>query len=406
MATKQLPRTRTGTPKIRLVSEVLDYWIERLKTRNPLPESVERSSMRYHNDSIYHYGTHWTLATALRRANGSTRLVICNGDRYGGLGGYGPSTDSRQLDVQRALRQADIPYVVIPFSAISAAGITMSSIRALESTPESWTRTIVRTHVSKLRKYQHVHEDGHVECYTTRTSHDEQIFPDADGFYEMPHDRHWLGECLISAKVHTTSETRVTQEEFDCGDYHSVRYRHGERYGVSIRTHQRTAKFLSAFDRNEPGACYFLAELPRTSAATIADALVALQPPEVKAALASGIGIERQGDIFAIPTTLSTRELKSRAKGEIVRNGLLLNTNHQIREHIVTTNGDIYARGTLIHAPGAWRTPDHVRLTLGDGKQWFRILKNTVPLAKTQSGSRIANQSGGNRAWTMGGDVD
>jgi hypothetical protein len=89
----------------------------------------------------------------------------------------------------------------------------------------------------------------------------------------------------------------------------------------------------------------------------------------------------------------------------------VLNTNHRPTHLIVTKDGDYYGRGFMYHDPSGWgRTPDHVRLKLGDGKTWHRLVKNTVPkdrdLGRGRVSSMRTNQSGQNRAWTIGGSVD
>jgi len=65
-------------------------------------------------------------------------------------------------------------------------------------------------------------------------------------------------------------------------------------------------------------------------------------------------------------------------------------------------DGTTLARGTLRHKRIAhtWQgvfagMPEHKRVKLGDGKTWYRVVKNTVPVIGGQS-----------RAWTVGGGVD
>ena len=435
ISTTPLPRTRKGDI-IGKTDAIVDYWVERLRT--PLArleqlgrrsECAEKNSLGYMGDELRHYGW-WTLAQGVRNDRGRTRLVLVNGDRYGGGGGYGPSTTARTMHAETAARDAGFDVLNVPFSALRAAGIELQSVKILDSFRESWTVSRISHNEAALARVWGLerHDDGslsvpderhawkeNVRCPVEVVEHDNWIE------YLVPRFRHWLGESVFSAKVHE---------------------------GGRIRR----AKFLSAFDHDEPGRCYFLCELPRTAAKTVAEAFDALAPVEVKCALEAGLGVLRQGDIFAIPTSLTTRELKGRAAEQMVtryqktgsdkvatrlwnsdtgeyelgpevkharweyvpyevkslRMAELLGTNHVATEQVRTTDGDIYARGMLRHRP-PYRAPDHVQVKLGDGKTWYRILKNTVPLAqKAQPNTPrfTAQQSGQARAWTLGGDVD
>ncbi len=203
---------------------------------------------------------------------------------------------------------------------------------------------------------------------------------------------------------------------------------------------KRTSYYLSAFDYSEPHRPYFMCELPRSivkdgqrvqvKPKTVEEALDDLMPDEVRQAIASGLEVIRQGDVFAIPTSCTTKELESRAVGLLkgllsearvynirskTRDGqkaAVLGTNHAPTHAILTKDGDWYGRGRMYHVPRqSWRQPDHRVKELGDRKTWFRLVKNTVPLDKASGSSRGSTsatvfQSGDSRAWTVGGDVD
>lgn len=151
---------------------------------------------------------------------------------------------------------------------------------------------------------------------------------------------------------------------------------------------RRNVKFLSGFDHGEPHLAYFFCEMPKCDATTVDEAYEALKPDTVRMAEAMGREVKRQGDIFAVPTTMDTRSLKKIAKRFGRRNGddarrrasMLLGTNHQGTEVIHANDGTIYARGCLWHVPDG-RTNDHVRVKLG--KQWHIIVKNTVPVRRS-----------------------
>lgn len=419
--TERLPRTRNGNLKGN-TDAVIDYWVERLLTRAPGYDHQERNSMSYVGDDLRHY-RHWTLAHGLRDARGRTRLVLINGDRWNGPGGFGPSTESRRASAEHAVRRAGLPYLIVPFSALDAAGVITDSIRVLEMLAETWSVSHQSYRAANLDRVWDLerHEDGSMSVRDDRHGYHANVRAPVEIIehsnwteYRVPRFRHWLGESVFSADVHERGEGR----------------------------RRRAVKFLSAFDHNEARECYFLCELPRTAARTVEEAFEALAPAPVKAAQAAGLDVRRQGDIFAIPTSLTTRELKSRAAEQTttryehvadsmwaevptelrhaavwehvpypvksLRMAPLLATNHVATEQVRTVDGDVYARGLLYHRPD-FRQPDHARIKLGDGRTWYRIVKNTVPVAN----SRTANtpmfnvqQSGQSRAWTLGGAVD
>lgn len=209
----------------------------------------------------------------------------------------------------------------------------------------------------------------------------------------------------------------LRREHYDCGSCRGA----GKVPGTRRR---RNIRFLSGFDHNESHLAYFLCEMPRMKEYdydTVDGAYEALKPDAVVVAEAMGREVLRQGDIFAIPVTTSTAELKRNAKAiglrnppthrrvttrtgyvheslfggrgrpvvsverveidedERVRmreNSMLLGTNHQGTEVIHANDGTIYARGCLWHVPDGRRN-DHARVKLG--KQWHVIVTNTVP---------------------------
>lgn len=470
--------------RVRTTDDMIDFWVECASRRMTDPPSDERSSIIMRGDKLYHYGTHFCLAQVIRTPKGTPKLILLNGDRYAGAGGFGTGTSGRQFQVRNAVRRTNVPNVTIPFSALDAAGITRESIEVLDEVADRWTTTYWTGTPRRGSYYgDQLAEHGYVTVYRQASSTSERIEPNDDGTVTLPTDRHWLGEALIRATARVRTERPATAEEISdysrylafrrhirklehardeamhafrhaCAevqylypspyggrftydstrvppnvhaeveelraemtatqdayaaanysrnvpDNHNVRERNG-RYYVPITVDKRS-KYLSAFDHNEAREVYFLCEMPRTSASTVDEAFEALKPNEVVSAEAAGLTPQRQGDIFAIPTAYTTKELKSR--GEVVKRPHVLGTNHTATEVVVTSEGT-YARGTLRHEPGGFRDADHARIKLGDGKTWHRLVKNTVPGAGGSSGNMTARQSGQSRAWTMGGQVD
>lgn len=230
------------------------------------------------------------------------------------------------------------------------------------------------------------------------------ITVDDDGttHYRWTTYRHWLGESLIRAKVQWSRwETCRWCEGSGWGIgpaiWHgdqSVRCFPCRGRGGAAKLHHRWATFLSGFDHAEARPLYFLCELPRgAKPATVAEAYEALKPEPVKMAEQMNRPVERQGDIFAVPTTLDNKVLKARGarieRRRVDKNPdqpwlkqgsfpYILNTNHTASEVAYLPDGVTLARGTMYHDP-ADRPQDHARHKLGDGKTWHIVIKNTVP---------------------------
>jgi hypothetical protein len=247
--------------------------------------------------------------------------------------------------------------------------------------------------------------------------------PDGATEYRRETRRHWLGESLIEAKVaysitrtckwckgsgHAegplSAEWVAPREEWEWvrgfdtypstrrvmtgitvpGHWRELSWSQPEcpdcrGRGRWAETRRRTAKFLSAFDRNENRPSYFFCELPpKCSATTIPEALEALKPDAVRLAEGMGREVKRQGDIFAIPLPTTDRRALRKAGARFEKRGNLFNTNHEATEVAYLPDGTTVVRGVLYHAP-QWRRPDHARVRLGD--VWHVVQKNLVPLA-------------------------
>jgi hypothetical protein len=202
-----------------------------------------------------------------------------------------------------------------------------------------------------------------------------------DGTYKQLRGTHRLGESVF----HASYETRERKLNPETRDPWS---------GYTYETVKASAYFLSAFDSQERTRHYFLAQLPaKAKPVSVKDAFEALRPTLVIDADKVGVPVTRQGDIFAIPSPLTTRELRKAADGATpVKAGPLLGQRHTATEVIhLTTAGLTYARGILTHTGG-----EHRRQAMGDRKTWHLIVKNTVP----------TDQHGANRAWSQVGNVD
>lgn len=299
--------------------------------------------------NLLSWGTHFVLARIMPGDDGPRSWWLLNGDTYS------VSTTRHQGIVRDACQRTGLPLLIVPFSCLREARIDPESITPVDIQPERF---------DTIEHHARTREDvpeGH--------QWNARLLP--DGRWTWTTHRHWLGASLFRARYTTTNGA-----------------------AGAARSVTQTAYFLSAFDEQEPRPLYFLCELPQgAEPATVEDALHALKPPEVVAAETAGVACTRQGDVFAIPATLTTRQLPHKRQ----RRDYVLHLSHTATEVCVTDDGTIYARGILRHAPAEmWRTPEHKRQPMGNRKTWHQIVKNTVPI----------DGNGNSRAWSRGGNVD
>src|SRR5262249_48982026 len=82
----------------------------------------------------YSYGSHFELGRLVGKRNGG--FFLLNGDRYSS------STTGHQSTTRGAVDSTGISSVIVPYTALHAAGIDLDSIPGLDSKPErvdSWT---------------------------------------------------------------------------------------------------------------------------------------------------------------------------------------------------------------------------------------------------------------------------
>ena len=319
------------------------------------------------NDTIFSYGTHFPLAEIIPSGDTRRGWWLLNGDRWRGGGGWGRSTSGQQTEIQQLVKKTGLPFIIVPFSALSQAGIKHNSIQAVDILPERYTWE-PHTRDAAPDKYEQENE-----WYGRNW---QQL---ADGRWSYETRVHHLGESLFRA------------------DY---QYWQREQAYMDLETHlwvrpqghyvDGSAYFLSAFDENEPGfGLYFLAQLPDGAyPQTVAEAREALKPAAVR--FAESVlrkEVLRQGDVFAIPSVLATRDLTGPSK----RSEHVLGVNHQVTE-VRKLGSATFGRGVMRHRPQEWgRRPEHRALKLGDRKTWYELVKNTVPEG---------------RSWSLGGNVD
>ena len=378
-------------------------WAEVVGTDNP--RYLNGHNVWVRGDRIYSYGMHFELGRLI--GSRDSGFFLLNGDRYS------VTTSRHQADVRGAVASTGLPSAIIPYSALAAAGIVLDSIRPLDVLPDRTDEHHHRVNVpglldlaerAKAGSFGWNESGGYNGVTGAVSATGRMVGPDGVEYSATVYRRAWDHSAGGFADHEPcTSFYRngggLVHVEGDTFEYSTWTHFLGACLFTARVTGRKTrARFLSAFDENERQPLYFLAELPRCNARTYAEALDALAPRIVHAALAQGRDVKRQGDIFAIPTELDRRALRKRGAafasrsgrtytagpGGLLSDARLLGSNHEATE-VAQVGRAVYARGCLYHSPGAWRDPDHARVKLGDGKTWHLIARNTVPQTRAAS---------------------
>lgn len=337
------------------------------------------SNVFYEGDRLYSYGRHFELGRVLRTSKGEPRGVILNGDRYSA------TTTTHQNAARGAARRSGLQTLIVPFTALNAAGIAVSDIEPIhvrEDRNERLYHSAPEVHGDHLMMDDPTGATVPYERQVWERNHPDA---DANGYHTEVDQRPKQVPDYARKRVRKNGWlTAEWNEESETWCWETTRHWLGDSL-FRARSNGRRRLFLSSFDYQEARPLYFLCEMPRTSdACSVEQAYEDLKPKHVHDAEAAGLEPTRQGDMFAVPTELSTREVKlltPHRKGRIVRRPKsgLLNTNHTASEVLYCTKGRTYARGVLYHEPQDWRPPDHARRRMGDGKTWHLLMKNTVP---------------------------
>lgn len=140
----------------------------------------------------------------------------------------------------------------------------------------------------------------------------------------------------------------------------------------TIRDHS----FLSSFDEQDRGN-YFLCQVPG-SPATVEEAYENLKPQGVKDCEKLSHPVLRQGDWFFLACSVDTKLMKQLKPTELsdFRLGGTSGT-HVVTRARKSEASQLYVRGIVRHSPTDGRRPEHRRLKLGTGKDWWVPVKNT-----------------------------
>lgn len=329
---------------------------------------VNRSnySVMFEGDVIYSYGHHFPMAIRKRTSDGRVWYLV-NGDTVS------TTTSSHQAEVRRVLERNCATMVIIPFSALRAAGIDPLSdetgLELIDQEPERYIR--------RRRKDYRTGE-------------------------WVEYDAHLLGASLFKANGFRAEE--ITQEEWEnAGEerWDRTKYRREETYRDGqwvyryLKLTPEVGYFLSGLDETgrDPWTSYFLAQLDiehyGRAPQTVEEAYWALKPEAVTQAEIDGIEVQRQGEWFFVKVDEGEeayldalakdceKELKKSGKDFYetdtllyVRGGLLQNRDHNREkrhkatrmlvlkgrdpvsgEEVLTT----YVKGTIRHTQGQHR---------------------------------------------------
>lgn len=360
----------------RRADERIERYFDNITGSNPrVLEGYGGTNVIYQGDVLYSYGWHFELARLLRDANGDPHGFLLNGDLFS------VTTSQHQATTRTCARDTGLPTIIVPYAALNAARIDNESIEIVNARGDRF-ETIYHKAATVSGPFEKMDDPSGA----TERAH-RWIWSD-DGRQE-------LREVDVPAQVDDLERRRVNERNWtvatwDPNDevwrWETQRHWLGDStFRARVRGDQHKTRFLSSFDHQEARPLYFLCELPAwSSASTVEEAYEDLKPRIVKDAEANGLTVSRQGDMFAVPTELTTREVKALTpygKGRIVKRPRfgVLGTRHTASEIVFATEGRVYARGLLYHEPDQFRERDHARRKMGDGRTWHLLTRNTVP---------------------------
>lgn len=110
--------------------QVVARWVDRVMGRTDRP-NYSNPRMYGSGDRIYSYGSHFEIGRLTRwPKNDAPRMFLLNGDRFS------PTTTKHQNYVRWAVQREGLPVVIIPYSALEAAGVAFDSVELIDVTAD------------------------------------------------------------------------------------------------------------------------------------------------------------------------------------------------------------------------------------------------------------------------------
>lgn len=243
-------------------------------------------------------------------------------------------------------------YVIVPYMAITAAGISPTSVRPIDVQDDRWENIWHSTDepppFEKFNVTTENHNRRELECTVNgvRWQTFEQLnrrwkhkksgelvqhppYGSRDQ-YEMveiwehlsnQHNAHLSGQREAAGwKGITQGRGPLGNRVAEGWGWMESIHHLGASVFSAVDSSGKRSRFISAFDEDEPSAMYYLAQLPnRGKITTYDDAIAALAPPLVHQARQQGVPIRRQGDVFAIETDKTDEWMHANARTMVRR---------------------------------------------------------------------------------------
>lgn len=370
--------------------EVLRRWAEDLISKGETNRRYRGGTVHVDADGVLHYERgsgarrmRWG-PVVLGRYSVASKTLVLNGDGFTDRHATNWQTQLRNT-VRRTITQANgngkIKHVaLIPYAALTAAGVDIESIRPLhiveDSVEEIWHLAPNPPDISVLQPESHANREtrgagaysGTVNGVRYRTSlRDRWMYRKKDDPTKIESSymrgSEWeqflqkaapTGTWQVWGTVQEASgwqtlqksneidllgarrrreelnnrvlngafgQIRVGEIPSERGWYWIEQIHHlGACVFSAVSEDGKRHKFISAFDADEANRMYYLAQLPdRSGATTYDDAVEALAPPIVHQARKEGRVVRRQGDVFAIETKLTDEEVYANARTRVRR---------------------------------------------------------------------------------------
>src|SRR5713101_4049904 len=249
---------------------------------------------------------------------------LVNGSRYS------VSTARHQSLALRALAESGQRYAVVPFNAIERAMAALN-----HRVPVSF--------LSELKEAVSITVPSSEERWRSV----EYMKPDGTAAYRSVHT---LGDSVIRVRDH---------------------------------------EFVSAVDETGVGrGIYFFTQLAgRKTLSSLQEALDMLKPPFVRNAEKKGLEVKRQGEWFAVPARIGTRQLMRDVRRGVAVHGqdhvLGRDGHHRLKHSVIykygPKKGQVFARGSMRHTRG-----EHRMLAL---PEWSRIVHSVQGRSYRLSGN-------------------